>query len=145
MLAEHLKQAAALESALDSQSASPLSPSELLAAAIDCAERLLLWGEGEKALAIVERLTPIDAGTSILVLKLRALSMLQRDRECIALAQAALEACDRSSRSFNDEIAMVRVLEAQALWHLNRTRESIEKLQQLRAELLSRPNRVPSA
>src|SRR5689334_3356288 len=97
MLAEHLRQAAALESVLDGSPAASTLRLELVRAGLQCVEQLLLWGEAERALKLVRRLgsTSVELPHSdvfqVALGELRALSQLRLDHECIDRAHALLE------------------------------------------------------
>src|SRR2546427_8674780 len=96
MLAEHLVQAEALGLMLKSSSASAVPSDEPLAAALRCAEKLHLWGCHTGVLNLVESMeSALDALPASWILRiefhrLRALSMLRRDLECLERARRLL-------------------------------------------------------
>src|SRR5262245_5037679 len=130
MLTEHLKQAAALESVLSARPMVVQRGSELARAAVDCAGRLLLWGEADRVLELVRNfldecpdLLPLDR-LQLHIAELRALAMLRRDHECVLRARSVLTSNIAEGSGLRAELTFVRTLEASALWHMNRIAEA---------------------
>jgi DNA-binding NtrC family response regulator len=146
MVGEHLEQAAALERVLETPARSVAELGEVVRSVIGCCERLLLWGDAIQALALISRVPTQDLVEerqlllSLELVRLKALVQLQRDREALDLVHTLLNQRESFPRSAEPELFMVRVLEGQALWHLNRTREALSKLEHLRTELLPSSN-----
>src|SRR5262245_19463776 len=151
MLAEHLEQAAALERVISSSENLLAGGDELIRAVVACCEQLVLWGEAEQVLELISRL-PSEIGPhgsqqrlSLELVKLRALSLLQRDHEVLEQLAVLLENASAYPQSAESDLYMLRVLEGHSLWHLNRTSEALSKLERIRAELLGRPDSRASA
>src|ERR1041385_3059561 len=144
MLAEHLVQSQALRLVLKSANASALPSEETLAAALRCAEKLHLWGSYSGVLDLVESMGPVlDALPAGWILRiefhrLRALSMLRRDIECLERARHLLVTHNDVRLSCTADYDRIRIIEGQALWHLNRTTEALSVVRQVRSELLGR-------
>src|SRR5262249_21923804 len=151
MLTEHLEQAAALERVLNSPGAFLGTKVELVQSVLTCCSDLLLWGGANEALSLLDQFRDSDVEReprtrlSLVVMRLRALVQLQRDHEVLEIAERTLVERESYPPTCGAEIFMVRILEGQSLWHLNRTEESLRKLNQIRTELLTLPCQVASA
>src|SRR5262245_58197097 len=151
MLAEHLRQAEALESVLDGAPLIEAPGTELAQAVLSCVEKLLLWGHVERALRLVRRCReqsaeiPRPEVLQMEIVELRALSQLRLDHECLERIDAIL-ASQREARYLPDaELTSIRIIQGEALWHLNRSADARNVLLQVRAELLSKPSHLTTA
>src|SRR5437764_9009341 len=145
MLADHLAQAEALSLIFRSRG-EPIPPSEeTLAATLRCADKLYLWGNNSGLLALLEsigsdlRKLPAPWVLRLEFHRLRALSSLMRDTECLDGTRQLLDDYREDNAMARAEYDRIRILEGQALWHLNRTNEALDIIKQVRSELLSKP------
>src|SRR5882672_2525313 len=113
MLAEYLKQAAALELILDGKSSVQPPIGEVVDATLNCAEGLWLGGEADQVLRMLEWLKkePLFTHQALrrTVLELRALATLHRDHECLECARACIH--EYEAKGFDENLSMVRVME----------------------------------
>src|SRR5258706_14874268 len=110
MLAEYLAQAEALGMVFRSGESSILPSEEALSAAILCADKLYLWGDSLGVLRFVQSmettLTKLPAPWVLRIEfhRLRALSTLRRDQECLERTRALLDAHEAARSAAAPEV-----------------------------------------
>ena len=146
MLMTHQAQATALGELLRRDRLETTSLVNLVDAVLECTEQLMEWGDAQGAQALLDETLrrhaalPIRQTMRLQAQRLRTLALLHHDHECLEQVQSLLVRHKADHGAWPDEYAAFRVLEATALWHLNRTAEAIPRLIAVREELLHRPD-----
>src|SRR5262249_35019744 len=108
-------------------------------------------GEADRALNLSRKTSaaaqqlPHAEVVQLAIAELRALSQLRLDYECLERVQDVVGMQSALGPLSEFEFGLVRTIEGEALWHLNRITEARNLLMQTRAELLSRPSHLATA
>jgi len=146
MLMTHQAQATAIGELLRRDSIETASLANLVDAVLDCSEQLMEWGDAHGAQELLDETLQRQDSLAIRqtmrlhAQRLRTLTLLHHDHECLEQVQALLVRHKADHGAWPEEYAALRILEATALWHLNRTAEAIPRLVAVREELLHRPD-----
>ena len=146
MLMTHQAQATAIGELLRRDALATTSLPNLVDAVLECTEQLMEWGDADAASKLIDdalakgEALPARQRMQLQVQRLRVAVLMHQDRECLEQSRALLLQHQGSHASWPDEYAALRVIEATALFHLNRTAEAIPRLIAVREELLNRPD-----
>lgn len=146
MLMTHQEQASALGEVLrrDVPVAAPFA--HVVDSVLECTERLMDWGDVDRVRELLDE--TLRKGDRLTVRQrlqlhnqhLRLKVLMHRDAEVLDEARALLMSHVGHESECVEECLHTRIIECQALWHLNRTAEALPRLQRVRDELLHRPD-----
>lgn len=137
-------QAAALFTQLE-RAPTPQDATTLVEAALVCGDDLLMAGESAAAIELIdhaEKFTPTlesDLGFRLQLLRARSPRGIGRYDDGLRVCVQALHT-NPVAPLLPEQRVQFRIVEAAILWQLNRVEESVEKLLQIRSELLRGPD-----
>lgn len=146
MLMTHQAQASAIGELLRHDTLATASLANLVDAVVECSEQLMEWGDAQGAQTLLDETLQKHAQLTLRqtmrlqAQRMRTLVLMHHDHDCLEQVQALLVRHKGDHATWPEEYAALRILEATALWHLNRTAEAIPRLVAVREELLHRPD-----